>query len=220
MTMKWVTTYSSCPPFWRDQVSCRGTCSFCSGEFWHVLPSGHSSWTSCSSPGKQSASPPCESSGVSAARPTWWSSCHRRASCTQTAALQSATSGALWGEKFSRKLSRNPVYDKCAASSSQARRWTWTTGSWDTCTSCTAAPSRGGTWCAAERRSASGIAQSPYVPAPSPSAAGSDGHRGRKSGLRGSPAAGSTMEYPLQGLETTVSAAGAQGRRVPWQNLA
>lgn len=219
MTIRCVTT-SWCPLFSRDLVSCRGICSFCSGEFWRVLPSGHSSWIFCSSPGKQSASPLCESSGVSAAHPTWWNSCHRTASCTQTAAPPSATSGALWGEKFSHKLSRNPVCGKCAASSSRARRWTWRTGSSDTCTSCTAAQSRGGTLCAAERRFASGIAQSLCVPEPSLSAAGSGEDRVRKSGLRGSPAGGSTTEYPLQGLGTIVSAAGAQGRRVPWQNLA
>lgn len=215
-----VVTCSSCPPFWHAQVSYRGTCFFCSGAFWHVLPSGHSSWTSCSSPGKQIASLQCESSGVSAARPTWWNSCRRTASCTQTAALRSATSGAPWGEKFCHKLSRNPVCDKCAVSFCQARRSTWRTGSSDTCISCSAAQSPEETLCAAEPRFASGIAQSPYVPEPSPSAAGSDAGRERKSGSHGSPAADSTTEYPLLGWGTTVSAAGAQGRSVLWQNLA
>lgn len=94
---------------------CRYRCPFCLHlqrcVFWCVCSSGRSAWSACCTPGKQIASRPCECAGASGARLTWWNVCRKKASCTQRASRRCATSDALWGETFSRRLYRSPGCD-------------------------------------------------------------------------------------------------------------
>lgn len=94
---------------------CRYRCPFCLHlqrcVFWCVCSSGRSAWSACCTPGKQIASRPCECAGASGARLTWWTVCRKKASCTQRASRRCATSDALWGETFSRRLYRSPGCD-------------------------------------------------------------------------------------------------------------
>lgn len=59
----------------------------------------------------------CVFFGVSAARHSWWTSCHRRSSYRQMASRRCASAGGPSGGTSCRTPSHSPPYGRCAASS-------------------------------------------------------------------------------------------------------
>lgn len=72
----------------------------------------------------------CVFFGVSAARHSWWTSCHKRSSYRRMASRQCASAGGPSGGTSFRTPSHSPPYGRCAASSLWGHRCSCNTHTW------------------------------------------------------------------------------------------